>query len=50
MKHYFSIVHNDKDKDSAYGVVFPDLPGVAWMSRSMPPSSKPSTKLPVIVT
>jgi predicted RNase H-like HicB family nuclease len=25
MKHYFAIIH--KDKDSAYGVVFPDLPG-----------------------
>jgi predicted RNase H-like HicB family nuclease len=25
MKYYFAIVH--KDKDSAFGVVFPDLPG-----------------------
>lgn len=26
MKHYFALVH--KDPDSAYGVQFPDLPGV----------------------
>lgn len=26
MKHYFALVH--KDADSAYGIQFPDLPGV----------------------
>ena len=33
MRHYFAVVH--KEKDSAYGVYFPDVPGCFSAADSM---------------